>query len=44
MLPVGNDRAHLMKSVNPDKYSINDCPGKRKMPREKKNKVFDCLT
>jgi hypothetical protein len=22
--------AHLMKLVNPDKYLINDCPGKRK--------------
>jgi hypothetical protein len=44
MLPVGNDRlqhakplAHLMKSVNIDKYSINDCPGKE-------NEVLDYLT
>jgi hypothetical protein len=29
--------AYLMKSVNPDKYSINDCP-------RKKNKVLDYLT
>jgi hypothetical protein len=44
MLPVGDDHlqyanplAHLMKSVNPKNYSINDFQGKE-------NKVLDYLT